>query len=255
MAVFRLNGEDLDIDGRVLHVSPTSRMLYVRMMTPGVEAGDAKAVRRVAHETMMALGRGPGASRAVLLGEAAHLVESFQAPSSMTFFGHPVVEGTWIAGFRFRDTDWPKVLAQLGDGNVQDVAHKSGGDEMNTRDALFVAAVRGKAFQDREFPRVEVGDADLVLVRQEIDEALRPLIFQLQEIALRLRRVTTGIGQVEPDVFGASVRRPETPTATEQLAAKTREAADPFGSAVREARPPLVSRHATADYLLRKRRR
>lgn len=126
------------------------------------------------------------------------------------------------------------------------VTNNSGGDaEMDVRDKTFSDAVRGIVPEKRE-----TIDAELILVRQVVTEALRPLIFQLEELASRIRRVSTSVRAPE-DPFGQAVRGGPL-TAAEQLAQKRRAERDPFGTAVREVRPTLVVGHR---FLRDKRRR
>lgn len=266
MTTLRVDEHDLPVEGEVLHLDREGRTAYLLMATPSSTADDLAIMHR-AHRFAVALADGARF-------DGMHIVETFVNPSTQNFYGHVVPGGAWVMGLKFDDAAWPGQLAQLGDGDTLNVVHKSGGDSMDLDP--FGTAVREKreplvrarrheaakaSFSDTVRATVpqgthEVIDADLVLMRQVISEALRPLLFQIQDLDSRVRRVTTGLGEPEDrdTVFGQAVRHPETATATEQLAAKRRKAADPFGVAVLEKREPLTRGQGHRYYRDRKHR-
>lgn len=250
MTALRVDGQVLD--GQILYLDADWQTLYVKMAEP-TSTADAFAILRRAHKFAMSLDSDEP------LVSGTRVVETWLVPpGGQDFHNHRLVAGTWIAALRFNDAaDWPTVAAQL-DGDAQNIAQKGkGGDSMDA----FGTAVREKReplFPERRhvvskqtfsetiratLPQAthEVVDAELVrVVRQAVDEALRPLLFQMQEIDSRIRRVITGI-QSPPneDPFGAAVRLAPL-TAAEKADAAKRRAEDAFGAAVREKRPPLV---------------
>lgn len=173
-------------------------------------------------------------SRQPAVHGAGTIIESMIVPpGGVNWHGTYVPEGTWVGAVQFSDAGWRNARDLLKPGS--DVTTNEGGGAMDTRDKTFSDAVRATVPQATH----EVVDAELVrVVRQAVDEALRPLLFQMQEIDARIRRAITGIRQPE-DTFGAAVRGGPLTAAEKADAAKRRER-DPFGAAVMEKREPLT---------------
>lgn len=208
----------------VARVDEQDKTAYVVFAVPGEQ--DARSIERAAHETLVS-------RRPVLRGDAC-IVESMTVPpGGVDWHGRWVPEGAWVGAVQFSDAGWRNVRDLLKPGSD---ATTNGGDEpMDTQDKTFSDAVRATVPQATH----EVVDAELVrVVRQAVDEALRLLLFQMQEIDARIRRVITGIRQPQ-DTFGAAVRGAPMTAAEKADAAKRRER-DPFGAAVLEKREPLT---------------
>lgn len=217
-----------------VRVDEQDKTAYVVFAVPGEQ--DARTIERGAHETLVS-------RRPVLRGDA-RIVESMVAPpGGLNWHGRWVPAGGWVGAVKFGDAGWRNVRDLLKPGS--DATTNGGGEPMDTRDKVFSDAVRGIVPE-----KPETIDAELILLRQVVTEALRPLIFQLEELASRVRRVTTSI-RAPDDPFGQAVRGGPL-TAAEQLAQKRRAERDPFGTAVREVRPTLVVGHR---FLRDKRRR
>ncbi len=229
--------------GEILHVDGERQTVFLKVAEPSATE-DERAIRHRAHAFAAALADGAQF-------DGVHVVESVIMPTTQNFYG-VVPGGAWVLAVKFDDDTWPGIQTQLGSG---DIAVTKRGEPMDA-DTIFAAAVRGKQFQDRPFPEVEATDADLVLVRQVINEALLPLLFQVRDLDSRIRRVVTGImPPPENDPFGAAVRNPGQLTRAEEVAAAKRREQDPFGAAVLERREPLTLGQGHRYYRRDKRRR